>query len=199
MSGVSADADAAKWIIVDEFDKLKFIYIESARTQFIDRDDLFGDEVKDKFPSAMKDLRDAGNCLACDCNTAAVFHLMRVVEWGLRAFCGHLGFTEVIEKYDRTGLGAHEYRPIEYATWDKILGQLHGVADKKIDLISDRGQKQAAQEFYHPVIAEVAAMKDAWRNHVVHCRQRYEYEDAVAILAHVKRLFVTLSRRVSEV
>src|SRR4051794_4802873 len=47
--------------------------------------EIMGAEVKAAFPSAMPDVLEVGNCLAAECNTAAVFHLMRVAEVGLRA------------------------------------------------------------------------------------------------------------------
>jgi hypothetical protein len=127
-----------------------------------------------------------------------VFHLMRAVEWAMRAFCGHLGFTEVVEKYDRGG-GNHEYRSIEYATWEKVLGQLRGKIDEHVAKITDRAEKQEAQAFYVNSWQEIWAIKEAWRNHVMHSRVHYSPEDAVAILAHVRRLMVTLSKRVGEV
>jgi hypothetical protein len=45
MAGVSADADAAKWIIVDEFDRLKFVYVAADRVEFFAQPTLFGVEV----------------------------------------------------------------------------------------------------------------------------------------------------------
>lgn len=44
----------------------------------------FGQVVFDNFPSAIDDVVEAGNCLAMDRSTAAVFHLMRVMESALK-------------------------------------------------------------------------------------------------------------------
>jgi hypothetical protein len=198
-SALAREANHAREVFVDALDRMKYVFIEPALTEYVDNDFLFGGSVATAFPSATTDLRSAGNCLATGCDTAAVFHLMRVTELGLRAFCVHLGFNEVVEKYDRSGLGQHEYRPIEYAVWEKIIGQLKGVIDKKIESVADRRLKQEAQEFYIPILQEVWALKEAWRNHVMHARSDYICQDAATVLAHVRRLMVKLATRVSEV
>src|SRR5690606_2199938 len=60
------------------------------KAKFFESDELFGTEVATAFPSARQDIKDAGNCLALDLNTAAVFHLMRVMEVGVKAMARHL-------------------------------------------------------------------------------------------------------------
>jgi hypothetical protein len=61
----------------------------------------------------------------------------------------------------------------------------------KLAKIKRGKKKQQLQEFYNPALSEIEAFKDAWRNHVMHNRKVYAAEDALAILAHVKR-FLTL-------
>src|ERR1700723_413509 len=51
----------------------------------------FGQDVFDRFPSAIDDVYEAGNCLALDRDTAVVFHLMRVMEAGLKVLGKELG------------------------------------------------------------------------------------------------------------
>jgi hypothetical protein len=64
---------------------LTFVAVAPDLEAYIDQDALLGDAVTAKFPDAVVEIRNAGNCLAVGCSTAAVFHLMRVVEFGLRA------------------------------------------------------------------------------------------------------------------
>ena len=47
------------------------------------------------FKSAKDDIGAAGNCYAADLHTAAVFHLMRVAEKGMKALARHLGIKKV--------------------------------------------------------------------------------------------------------
>jgi hypothetical protein len=173
---------------LNDLSKHAFLRVAPATRGYLDNDALFGDVVKRSFPQAAEDLKEAGNCLAADCNTAAVFHLMRVVEWGLRDFCGRLGFRRVVIDKKK-----NKYAPVEYAQWDKILGQVQGRVDHKVEHIRNRRKKQQAQEFYYPILQDIRAIKDAWRNHVMHTRRQYSDEDALAVLSHVKRLMVALS------
>ena len=197
-SALAREANLAAMAYSDNLNKHTCVFIDQQLSRFVDQDALFGEAVSTAFPSAKCDLRDAGNCLAIDANTAAVFHLMRVTELGLRGFCGHLGVREVLDKYDRTGAGQHKYRPIEYAVWEKILGQLKDDVAAKINSYSDHQEKQLAQEFYPAILLEIWAIKEAFRNHVMHARRDYIHEDAVAVMAHVRRLMTKLCERVSE-
>ena len=165
----------------------KFLQIENS--EFFENKDLLGAEVWVAFPKAHEDILDAGNCLSVDLNTAAVFHLMHVVEWGLRALCVDLNLPEIVD--DRK---ANRTIPIEYAVWEKILQQLPGAVDKRVSSISDKGKKQDAQTFYYPALKEIGGFKEAWRNHVMHTRSSYNSEDAIAVKSHVERFMKSLAK-----
>jgi hypothetical protein len=77
--------------------KRKFLRVEPDLIGFLEQDELFGPDVKSAFPSTARDIKEAGNCLAADCGTGAVFHAMRAAEVCLRlgghpkpAIGGHL-------------------------------------------------------------------------------------------------------------
>jgi len=186
-SALAREANRALTAYANNLEKLLFVYIDEDNAPFVDSDSLFGDKVRDAFPSAQAELKDAGNCLAIGAETAAVFHLMRVTEFGLRAFCHHLGFTDVLERRGKDG-NPNEYTAIEYSMWEKILNQLQQVTKDRIAAEPDRPKRQKAQEFYGAVLMEVWATKEAWRNHAMHSHRRYTREDAVAIMSHVRRL-----------
>lgn len=112
---------------------------------------------------------------------AAVFHLMRVVEFGLRALCDDLGVTEI------------KKGPVEYATWDAILQKLPEHVDKKINAMSRSPKKQAAQAFYFPALKEINGFEDAWRNHIMHSRSAYNSADSLAVFSHVDRFMRSLA------
>jgi hypothetical protein len=180
-----------------ELGRHRFLRILPERSNCTDNKNLLGDEVATAFPSAVPDIREAGNCLAAECNTAAVFHLMRAVEWGLRALCAELGIRRVKHKIKKSGRIC--YTPIEYAEWERILDELQGRVDKKIQRLKRGVGKQDLQQFYYPALQDIRAIRDAWRNHVMHTRDEYTHEDADGILSHVKRLMNSLATRVSEV
>jgi hypothetical protein len=168
----------------------QFVLIPEEFKGFVVNDDLFGPEVSIAFKSAVPDIREAGNCIAVDMGTAAVFHLMRAVEWGLRALCRHLGVLRVPHN--------KKHIPIEYATWDNMLQKVQEKIDKKIDALGPGKRKQGVQEFYYPLLKDFKGFKDAWRNHVMHSRKTYTQKEAEAIFEHVKNFMILLSTKVKE-
>jgi hypothetical protein len=174
--------------ILSDIFRRQFLVVPPEYRLSIDNANFLGEAVARRFSGAIPDIKASANCLAADCNTAAVFHLMRVVEWGLRDFCGRLGFRQVVIDRKR-----RKFVPVEYAQWDTILGQLQDKVDTKVASIKNKRKKQQAQEFYYPALQDIRAIKEAWRNHVMHGRSEYTAPDAEAVLSHVKRLMIALS------
>jgi hypothetical protein len=177
--------------LCDELRKRSFLLVTAARRGYIENPSFMGTDVSDAFPSALKDIHEAGNCLGAECNTAAVFHLMRVVEWGLRALCAHVGLRKAKRKKGNRV-------PISYADWETMLNQLQPLVDAKIGKMKRGSSKQAAQEFYYPALQDIRAIRDAWRNHLMHTRATYSSADADTICGHVRRLMSTLATKVRE-
>lgn len=143
------------------------------------------------FTNTFEDVQDSQDCFAVGKDTAAVFHLMRVAEWGLRALCIHFGLRRIKSKIKATG--KVELTPIEYAVWELLLGQLHAKVRTRILKLKRGSTKQKAQELYYPLLEDVQAFKEAWRNHVMHSRKSYTPEDVLAIASHVRRFMGTLA------
>jgi hypothetical protein len=165
-----------------------FVQIESPLVTYLEGGKLFGNEVLTSFPSASNDITDAGDSLAVGLNSAAVFHLMHVVEWGLRALAVDVGLLDIVTE-KKTG----KTIPMEYSEWERILQQLPVKIDAKIEAMPRGDAKQQAQEFYHPAALEIRGFKDAWRNHIMHTRASYFREDAVAVWSHVERFMKGLA------
>lgn len=169
-----------------DFDDRCFLMIEESKRDFLELDDLFGKLVSEKFPSAKEDIKAAGNCLAVDLNTAAIFHLMRIVERGLRAFARHL----------RVPIPSSE---LEYKNWQTIINQIPNAINAKMS-----GKKMAAKrrsellEFYSGVTGQFEFFKDVWRNHCSHSRVHYDAPQAQSAFDHVKNFMQRLATRVSE-
>ena len=149
-SSLCADLRNAENAFMIEFWKMIFIEVPVKYSQFVNSDVLLGPEVSLIFKSAVPDMREAGNCIAIDCGTAAIFHLMRAVEWGLRAFCRHLGILKIPKSKK---LGKKKYVLIEYSQWEKIFDEMHERVDKKINALAPGVKKQNAQVFYFPLLA----------------------------------------------
>jgi len=199
----SADTEARniQEAVEDSLRKFEFIKIADGREIYINKF-LMGELVQQRFPSAKKDIWEAKSCLMAGCDTAAVFHLMRVVEFGLRALCNSLGFrnmkNRIKDKFTIKGAQKFEYQPIEYAMWEKILNQLPGKINKRLIKMKPSPRKQDQQEFYANLITEIDAFRMGWRNHVMHSRVWYTAADADAIKDHVERFMKKLAGKVSE-
>jgi len=194
-SSLCADFRTIFEAISGDFWHRKFAQIPEEYGTYVNNDALLGPEIKSKFKEAEADIREAGNCIAIDSGTAAVFYLMRAVELGLRRFCSHLGISRVRKSKKP---GKEKYVLLEYAQWEKILDDAQERVDAKINKMKPGKAKQRAQEFYIPILKDIRGFKDAWRNHVMHARATYTVKDAEAVLGHVKGFLLRLSARVSE-
>jgi hypothetical protein len=199
MHDARASATAALHIrhcLIAELGKRKFLYVRPEYSWFVDSDALLGDPVKQAFPSAAFDIRESGNCLASELHTAAVFHLMRSVEWGLRALGTDLGIRRLRCKNKKTG--KTKYLALPWAQWEDIINQIKSRIATRI-LKAQRGpKKQAYQEFYNPSIDNIERFKDAYRNHVMHTRREYTPTEALVIFEQVRYFMERLSTRLSE-
>lgn len=161
-----------------------FLWIPTADASLVDNDLLFGDAVRLAFPSARYDIRESGNCLSTGCNTAAVFHLMRVAEFGLRALA--------FDRRVKIPKG-----PIELATWEEIIRQLE-VAEQSIQNHRKTLVREAQFEFYHGAMMELKRFKNKFRNQVMHTRDEYGPDEAKGAFTHVKAFMQILSEKISE-
>jgi len=177
--------------IISSFQSKVFLRVAIDRTDFVDKDRLFGDQVCDAFISAKGDIREAGNCLAAECNTAAVFHLMRASEVTLRALA-------------RDRQVAFKDKPLEQKEWGQILPKLDAVVREMRD--SDAKNwlkpefKEAQVHFYSELVPELRSFNEAWRRHISHADTEafYDRDQAASIMNHVRKFMQKLSTRIGE-
>jgi hypothetical protein len=143
----------------DQLDSTAFIVLRlSQRDLYEQRDPLFGSEVAERFPpSAAFEIEEAGKCLALERSTAAVFHLMRAMEIGVRV----LG-----EKLVATVLNKHG----ETLPWAIILSNMK----PKIEAMP-RG---AQQDEWFKLHALLHSVNRAFRTKTAHPAQKYTQEEA---------------------
>lgn len=79
------DLDHLNGSLSYELRKEAVFRISYERKDYYERDNLFGLEVADAFPSCARDIQNAGNCYALGQADACVHHLMLVLERGLNA------------------------------------------------------------------------------------------------------------------
>jgi hypothetical protein len=169
--------------INDELSHKLLFWIPTEKGKFfLQKGDLFGDAVKNAFPSAQTDIEEAGKCYAAGRNTASVFHLMRVVEFGLRIL----------------GKSLNEPRldPTRNPTWETILRR----CDDELKLpIKERSDVwKAKNQFFSEATANLRAVKDAWRNPTLHVERDYDEEKALDVLNSVGAFMRHLSTELTD-
>jgi hypothetical protein len=157
-----------------------FAFIPAEKAKYFEREKLFGAVVYKRFKSARYDIKEAGNCLAADLNTAAVFHLMRVAECGLRALA--------------TKLKIKLPHPIEFATWATVIGALDEES-QKLKPTPKSFEREKELNCYSSLLSEARAFCYAWRDPVMHARKRFdEPHEAENVLNHVCRFMQELAK-----
>ena len=173
-SGRIANHEHVEWAIVtldkiiqSEMSKHVFMFISPDKSRYYRQAHSFGEPVNNAFPSIESDAERAGSCYATGFNIACVFHLMRVLESGLAVLA-----TELQVPYDRRN-------------WENVINDIEA-AVRKINGPHAGAHWKERQEQYSGVALNFRYFKDAWRNHVMHCRAKYDEGEALRIHEHVK-------------
>jgi hypothetical protein len=176
---VVADLRAVWEVISSELKNHESVHVPDGIRKYFDQEALFGSEVYTKFPStsAREDIRESGTAFAVGLYSATVFHLMRVMERGVRSFGRKLKVPEKI---------------IELKEWHPILV----VAKKKIDKLPQKTkstkQKKAAFSAAWNFLDQV---RIAWRNPTMHPKEdSYTEEEAKEIIDAVKTFMIRLAK-----
>lgn len=160
------DAEQLRSCLLIQMEGYSCLALSSDEREYFDpATPLLGSEVEAKFPNMSEDIAEAGKCLALERPTAAVFHLMRIMELAVRKLGDELGISLVEEK-----------------NWQNILDEVNK-AIKALDHKQKRTKDLAA------AASHLYAVKVAWRNEVMHPKQTYTPEQATAIFDGV-RVFV---------
>lgn len=143
-----------------------FLFVPPAEGRLYNQKEAFGPDVARKFPKATCDIEHAGDCIAVGQYTAAVFHLMRVMERGLQRLGKKLGIKVTEEK-----------------NWQNILDQI----DKAVRSLPDNSpQLKSRKQKLAAASAHLSQVKLAWRNPVMHPKADYSPENAAEIYGNVK-------------
>ena len=153
----------------------KLIYFEKPLWEF-------GEKIITSFPKITGDVEEAGKCYAAGRETACVFHLMRVMEVGLRA----LG----------TSLEDPRLDPKRNPSWDAILKKCDEELGKPL---KDRAPEWGKDDtFYSIATGNLRAVKDAWRNPTMHIEQNYNEETALDVWNAVRAFMRHLASKLKQ-
>ena len=132
--------------------------------------------------SVLDDIEEAGKCYATDRSTACVFHLMHVMECGLRVLGKELN--------DPT------MNPKTNPSWEKILGKCNKEPEKPY---GSRSPEWATKnQFFSEAIANLRAVKDAWRNPSIHIEKKYDSDEALDVLNAVGAFMRQLAKELHD-
>jgi hypothetical protein len=162
-----------------------FFYISPEKAKFFPTKGNpypFSEEVFKAFPSVSYDTNEAAWSLATSRSTAAVFHLMRILELGLGALGKEFGVS------------------LAHTNWAPAIEQIESKIremhkDAKWKSMPDCKEQQ---QFYADVASHFGILKDAWRNHTMHIRAKYTEDEAELIFANVRAFMQKLASRLSE-
>jgi hypothetical protein len=170
----------------DECSLHKFIALSIQDAAYIfPTQPLFGNDVELKYPSAAFEIDEAGKCYGLSRPTASVFHLMRVMEIGIRAVSRCLGIPDPVRPADRN--------------WGNILKAI------KNDLDAHGGQSPTKnwnnptdRQFFEGAYASLDAVRVAWRNTTMHVENKYTADEAEHIYIAVRGFVRQLASRCDE-
>lgn len=172
--------DLFRTAITTEMSQHLFLWVPLERAKFYNETEkTFGGLVRDRFPSALSEINEAGNCFAAGCFTASVFHLMRVMEVGLKATYRSLGM---------------RFNP--QLSWGQILTDWSPEGIKS-NLAADAKVK-ANLDFYRDVRGTLASVKDSWRNSTMHFDRTYNEAEALEIMTAVRGFMSCVAKRIDE-
>jgi hypothetical protein len=138
---------------------------------------ILGEPTASRFQDAWFDCEEAAKCILVQRPTAAVFHAMRILEIGIRAFAKRLGIDDPIRPAERN--------------WGVILRKIK----ESIEARYPARERMAGSEgaFMERLYATLDAVKNPWRNETMHVEGVYQDAEARHILVNTIQLISTMA------
>jgi len=158
---------------VSKLESCLFLSIDRDKIGFYATDDIphFGKDVDKAIPKSTYHVAEAGRCYALERWDACVHHLMLAVEEALKKWACNLKL-----KMDR---------PLILSNWESILNaartRLRTLKNQPKTSVSDRKIQRIGE-----TLAHFEAIKEAWRNHCQHGRDKYDERRARNLFSHVE-------------
>lgn len=172
---ITAHAQDVGRTLKRELSSVIFYVVPSDRRKYIEASSLFGDRVSLRFPMAEHDIDEAGKCLALQRPTACVMHLMRVLEVGLQSLAQELGVPE-------------------QTNWNTLLNQI----ERLLPEITAKRFSPADEQWFSEVASHFRLLKNGFRNHAMHFREKYSDQEAENIYNHTKAFMQQIAVRLSD-
>lgn len=154
--------------------------LERDRERYYEGAGVWGEAVG-RFEEAEWDMREAGKCYAFERYTASIFHVMRVLEHGLKAVAG------TIPSFEREG-------SLDVA-WGRILRAMDREISKEPSVEKEVWFK-GKEKFYSSASSFMWAVKLAWRDGTMHAEGKFEEREAKRIQEASGNLMIYIAEHV---
>jgi len=166
----------------DELQLISIYVLDQSKVKYFEEgQNLFGATVAQQFQSALFEIDEAGKCFAVHRYTASVFHLMRVMEIGIRALARCLGIPDPTKPNDRN--------------WGNMLTEIKKGIEKRW---TTANRMQGDGALFESLYASLDAVKNPWRNATMHVENKYTGEEAINIMNAVESFMRRLASRMDE-
>jgi hypothetical protein len=163
----------------------KLLVIEENKLEYFESSfPIFGAEFETGFPTAAFELDEAAKCFALGRPTAAVFHLMRIMETGIRAIADCLGTPPPTKDAERN--------------WGVMLRRIKEELDRRTAARPPLWGVSSDKDFFYEAYASLDAVRVAWRNTTMHVEKTYPEDAAEHIFGAVKGFMSALASRCDE-
>lgn len=163
-----------------ELESISLFRLPSDKAHYYNSTDLFGALVAARFASAKWEIEESGNCIATGRNTGAAFHLVRVMERGVKAVWKSLGKTP----------------PKKDSSWGLLLGEMEAEEKKppaqKIQAWRDNDQ------FFSSVTNHIRSLKNAYRDPTMHVESVYDDAGAIRVMNASREFMQVVSEKLDE-
>lgn len=132
-------------------------------------DQISGWPISSAFPDAARELEEASRCFALGRATASVFHGMRMLEIGIKAFSSKLNIPDPVKPAERN--------------WGRILSVMKAKIDE--DFPKNQRMPGSLGASYEALHTSLDAVKNPWRNATMHVEAFYQDAEARHILNNV--------------
>jgi hypothetical protein len=139
--------------------------------------ELLGEQAAGRFTSAWFDCEESAKCLCVQRPTASVFHAMRMLEIGIKAFASNLDIPDPIKPSERN--------------WGIMLRAIKTKIDSQFP--SSVRMPGSSGAFLESIYVTLDAVKNPWRNAVMHVEGVYTDAEARFILLNVINLLQKMS------
>jgi len=180
MLRLSADIKDLQTRVRDEFVTRYALIVPTNKVPFYEPlKPPFGSKVETSFESVNFDISESGKCFGLGRYTSCVFHLMRVLETGIRAIARCLGVSDPVKEADRN--------------WGKMLRNINDAINAKKVVMSAYDT-----DLFNGAYVALDKVRSLWRNPTMHVGNKYSEDEAKEIWDAVSIFMRKLASRMDE-